>query len=362
MTFARASGLFRATSSVPVPTVFLQRQFLAGLRPMALPARAISRPSDAAELAAERTADTLLAGTTPAPSPLAPARSRSPMPDLTGLPPLVGEVIHGSGRPLDAATRAEFEPRLGADLGHVRVHTGDRAASSAEAVSAHGYTVGSDVVLGRTADRRTLAHELAHAVGAGEGARLHRQSTAAEEEERPGRNPGRAEMVPGAGAVERIDLSGSSGGGGGAPGPGIPDCTAVMGGRQVEHWFAGDVMGANHTYVNFKESASDYWLVEAGPLPGDPTHVGAWAKHGSWEHRGNRVGTTYTTPQGCATAKAAILDTQRTYHAAGLSYDPSKGPNSNSFTEQLVSKAPVLALFTPWDWRWDYWRSHPRPF
>ena len=37
----------------------------------------------------------------------------------------------GSGRPLDPEDRAFFEPRFGADLSHVRVHTDAQAAASA---------------------------------------------------------------------------------------------------------------------------------------------------------------------------------------------------------------------------------------
>jgi hypothetical protein len=171
-----------------------------------------------------------------------------------------------------------------------------------------------------------------------------------------------AEVTP-ATDGDLTQLSSFSGGGGsGTPSPNIPDCSAWMGGRQVEHWFAGSIMGANHTYINFKEDKSKYWLVEAGPLPGDPKHVGAWAKDGQWENRGLRVGTQYNTPEKCASAKAALFSAQSTYHSMVLPYDPSKGPNSNSFTEHMIFKAPIFAIFTPFDWKWDYWKSHTRPF
>ena len=83
-------------------------------------------------------------------------------------PPIVHEVLRAPGRPLDTATRGFFEPRLGADLGHVQVHDDARAAASADAVHARAYTVGHHVVLGRgepsPASRRLMAHELAHVV------------------------------------------------------------------------------------------------------------------------------------------------------------------------------------------------------
>src|SRR5918912_2929695 len=61
-------------------------------------------------------------------------------------PPIGNEVLRSPGQPLDAATRAYFEPRFGHDFGGVRVHTDARAAQSARAVNALAYTVGRDVV------------------------------------------------------------------------------------------------------------------------------------------------------------------------------------------------------------------------
>jgi hypothetical protein len=87
----------------------------------------------------------------------------------TNVPPIVHEVLGDPGKPLDTATRAFVEPRLGYDLSEVRVHTDDRAAASALAVNARAYTVGHDVVFGAgeyspgaASGRRLIAHELAH--------------------------------------------------------------------------------------------------------------------------------------------------------------------------------------------------------
>lgn len=79
-------------------------------------------------------------------------------------PPIVHDVLRSSGQPLDHATRAAMEPRLGFDFSRVRVHRDERAAESAHAVGARAYTVGADVVLGRNATRDVVAHELAHVV------------------------------------------------------------------------------------------------------------------------------------------------------------------------------------------------------
>jgi hypothetical protein len=84
-------------------------------------------------------------------------------------PPSVHATLRAPGAPLDQATRAFMEPRLGADLGAVRLHTDRQAAESARAVGALAYTVGSRIAFGagqyqpHTAPgRRLLAHELAH--------------------------------------------------------------------------------------------------------------------------------------------------------------------------------------------------------
>jgi hypothetical protein len=77
----------------------------------------------------------------------------------------------GGGQPLDAATRAFFEPRFGHDFGHVRVHADIAAAESAASVNALAYTVGRDIVFGAgqylpgtVGGNRLLAHELSHVV------------------------------------------------------------------------------------------------------------------------------------------------------------------------------------------------------
>src|SRR5262245_53777196 len=75
----------------------------------------------------------------------------------------------GTGRALDEATRTKMEGFFGADLGDVRVHTDEPAASLAEDLSAEAFTLGRDVYFGRgkfdtssRAGRGLLAHELTH--------------------------------------------------------------------------------------------------------------------------------------------------------------------------------------------------------
>ncbi len=81
------------------------------------------------------------------------------------------DVVSGGGRPLEPEVRADMEARLGHDFSDVRVHDDGAAHASAQAVQAHAYTVGSNVVFQRdaydpssTAGRTTLAHELTHVV------------------------------------------------------------------------------------------------------------------------------------------------------------------------------------------------------
>jgi hypothetical protein len=86
-------------------------------------------------------------------------------------PPIVHEVLRSPGQPLDAATRAFFEPRFGYDFSGVRVHADARARQSARSVDAQAYAVGNDIVFGAEsppagsrAGRVLMAHELIHVV------------------------------------------------------------------------------------------------------------------------------------------------------------------------------------------------------
>src|SRR5712691_7865406 len=93
------------------------------------------------------------------------------------VPPIVQEVLHSPGQPLDASTRALMEPRFGHDFSRVRVHTDAQAAESARAVDAQAYTVGRSVVFGAgqyapksNAGQQLIAHELTHVLQQSKGA------------------------------------------------------------------------------------------------------------------------------------------------------------------------------------------------
>jgi len=92
-------------------------------------------------------------------------------------PSLVHQVVgRGGGSPLPDGVRGPMEQSFGRDFSGVRVHNDATAVSSAKAVQAKAYTVGSDIVLGEgmpsldsDAGRHTLAHELTHVVQQSQG-------------------------------------------------------------------------------------------------------------------------------------------------------------------------------------------------
>jgi hypothetical protein len=88
-----------------------------------------------------------------------------------GSSPVLDVVGRGGGQALDAHTRKGMEQALDADLSDVRIHHDSAASASAQAVQAHAYTVGSDVVFqsglyqpDTPTGQRMLAHELTHVV------------------------------------------------------------------------------------------------------------------------------------------------------------------------------------------------------
>jgi hypothetical protein len=76
-----------------------------------------------------------------------------------------------SGLVPDSFTKEFMESRFGHDFSKVRIHTGEMASSSANAVNAVAYTVGNDIIFGEgqyrphtLEGRKLLAHELTHVV------------------------------------------------------------------------------------------------------------------------------------------------------------------------------------------------------
>jgi outer membrane protein OmpA-like peptidoglycan-associated protein len=204
------AGLQRAAGNAAV------RRLLAELP--APPRLAVTRPGDAGEREAERMADRVMRMGEPAAAAdgafgirrMEVSLARSEVGADAGgaaAPPVVHQVLKRPGAPLDGETRRFMEPRLGTDLGGVRVHTDPLAARSARAVEAHAYTVGRQIVFGAgryapgtPAGRRLLAHELAHVLQQqSHGPRVQRQAC-------PVRPAGEATASASAGGVLPADV------------------------------------------------------------------------------------------------------------------------------------------------------------
>ncbi|HEX5168484.1 MAG TPA: DUF4157 domain-containing protein, partial [Cyclobacteriaceae bacterium] len=91
--------------------------------------------------------------------------------DSNVAPSIVDGAINSSGNSLDPDTKSFMEHRFGYDFGNVKIHTGSVAAKSAEAINAHAYTVGNNIVFnnGRyqpsiPSGKELLAHELTHVI------------------------------------------------------------------------------------------------------------------------------------------------------------------------------------------------------
>jgi hypothetical protein len=130
---------------------------------------AVSTPGDASEREADAAADQVLQGSG---RPLALKAQASASAGQEGLDSAAAVRAAGrGGQPLPAGVRQRFEPGFGHDLGGVRVHADEHAATAAQAVQARAYTYGRDIVFGRgeyaphsAPGQRLLAHELAHVV------------------------------------------------------------------------------------------------------------------------------------------------------------------------------------------------------
>ncbi|MBN2736492.1 MAG: DUF4157 domain-containing protein [Spirochaetales bacterium] len=79
--------------------------------------------------------------------------------------------ISGKGNSLSKPVREFFEPRLGVDLGNVKVHTGSKANALARSVNARAFTYQNEIVFGKgeyqpgtTEGKKLIGHELVHTV------------------------------------------------------------------------------------------------------------------------------------------------------------------------------------------------------
>ena len=137
--------------------------------------------------------------------------------------------VHGalatSGRPLDATTRAFFEPRFGQDFSGVRVHADEAASKSARAIGARAYAVGHHIAFAENefspssdSGRQLLAHELAHVAQQAAGANsIVRRDTGA-----PAPEPSPAPATP---PDPTAAAAGSAPAAAPAPTPAQPSCS-----------------------------------------------------------------------------------------------------------------------------------------
>ncbi len=147
----------------------------------------VSSPSDAAEIEADEIGRRVAHMPAPAFGAGAPSSApRFPSPSLvqrravapvSASPATMSGIAasRGHGAPLPSPVRSFMEPRFGADLSQVRVHTGAQAASLSNALAANAFTVGRDIYFNsgqfrpETSDGLELiAHELAHTIQQGE--------------------------------------------------------------------------------------------------------------------------------------------------------------------------------------------------
>ena len=135
----------------------------------------MGRADDPAEREADRMAEWVARSGSSRPGPVSAAVRAAAAPPRAAAPDIVPRVLRSAGSPLPPTVRAQMEERFGRDFGSVRVHTGPLAETSAAAVDALAYTVGSDIVFGRgqyqtnsPTGRNLLAHELTHVVQQGQ--------------------------------------------------------------------------------------------------------------------------------------------------------------------------------------------------
>jgi hypothetical protein len=126
------------------------------------------------------------------------------------LPTSVEAAVRRTGRPLDAAVRADMEQRFAYDFSRVRVHTDALATESALDVGAQAYTVGQHVVFGggryapATGEgRQLIAHELTHVVQQSGGT----SGRAVQRKPEPAKKPGADKPKPTAASAPRLDVT-----------------------------------------------------------------------------------------------------------------------------------------------------------
>jgi Domain of unknown function (DUF4157)/OmpA family len=89
--------------------------------------------------------------------------------DQREAPPLIHDIVSGSGQPLGTGHRAVMESKFGHDFSKVRIHNDEVAHRSADVINARAYTVANHLVFGAgqfapntPMGQRLISHELTH--------------------------------------------------------------------------------------------------------------------------------------------------------------------------------------------------------
>ncbi len=136
----------------------------------------LSQPEDAEEVEADQVAEKIMR--MPNSESGSPRNGSGPETSSIQKPTFSSQAAGSGGVPLATELRGFFEPRFGADLSNVRIHSGNTAADSAQAIDAKAFTMGSDIFFNAgefqpetTSGKHLLAHELAHVRQGGSGIR-----------------------------------------------------------------------------------------------------------------------------------------------------------------------------------------------
>jgi uncharacterized protein DUF4157 len=105
--------------------------------------------------------------------PLTTAMSNLKSPNNNETENGIHNILHDGSRgsSLDRSTKIFMESRFGYNFSNVRIHTSEKAASSARSMNALAYTIGNNIVFGQGqyqpnthSGQKLLAHELTHVV------------------------------------------------------------------------------------------------------------------------------------------------------------------------------------------------------
>jgi len=133
----------------------------------------VAPADDESEREADRVAGRVLAGgptTSVSPRPSDGGVRRRAAADVTSQDLAPSELPDDGARAIPDPARRRIEPVVGADLGHVRVHSGAASGRMADRLGARAFSYGQRIWLGRgvaPGDIGTLAHEVAHVVQSG---------------------------------------------------------------------------------------------------------------------------------------------------------------------------------------------------